>query len=102
MSTINVVEDSDTDEVEEIDVVEHDIITLDSMATNQPMQQLNTNTSVVEINRTYVSDSENDDDDEDYMKTRSKIPKLHSNQDIKSLNTNTKENKSPEHEEEVD
>ena len=98
MSTINVIEDSETDDVEEIDV-ENDVIALGS--NHQPMQQLNTNSSVYEINRTYVSDSENEDENEDYMKSRSKIPRLHSNQDLKSNNTNTKENKSPEHEEEV-
>ena len=88
-----------------------DVIPLDN--NDEPMnamQRINMNTSIVEIqtnrsrNRAAYQNDDNDSDDPDesYIKSRSnKMPRLHSNSDLKASATNTKENKSPENEEEV-
>ncbi len=88
-----------------------DVIPLDANDESiSAMQVINMNTSVVEIqanrgrNRAAYQEDENDSDDpeESFMKSRSnKMPRLHSNPDLKVPATNTKENKSPDNEEEV-
>ena len=98
-----IVEDSDND----------DIITLEDEhrpdANNSlAIQVISANTSIIEVQATrnhrtaaQLDAYDDSDEDEENYKRSNKMPRLHSNLDLKSAATNTKENKSPENEEEV-